>query len=244
MKDVPMNSFQAAGFPFVNEDLTRAWSNLKLPPLKIGELFEVHRKNASALTDANQVVFDGLTTLAQRQGELFKTTVNNCSKATYDVLAGASFTERATKQVDAAQHIYVSSVACLRELSDIAVKTNVRAVGILNARVGEALDEFQAMFARPVAPTTSAVATSVIAEPVAIIEEVPAADAVAAEPVVAVVEEAPDVDANVAEPVAIVEEVSAVAAVEPEPTVSAAPTNAPKKTARAAKAARRPTSRR
>src|SRR5262245_15344468 len=105
MKDVPMNSFQAAGFPFVNADLTRAWSNLKPPPLKIGELLEVHRKNASALTDANKVVFDGLTTLAQRQGELLKRTINDYSKVTREVLTGASFEERATKQADAARHI-------------------------------------------------------------------------------------------------------------------------------------------
>jgi phasin family protein len=225
-----MNSFQAAGFPFVNADLTRAWSSLKLPPLKIGELFEVHRKNASALTDANQVVFDGLTTLAQRQGELFQTTVNDCSKATYDALAGASFAERATKQADAARHIYVSSVACLRELSDIAVKTNVTAVDILNARVSEALDEFRTLFAAPVAPTTvtTVAATAVIAESAAVVEEVPDVDAVAAEPV-AVVEEVSDADA--------------VAAVEPEQSVSATPTTAPQKATRPAKAARRPTSR-
>jgi phasin family protein len=229
MKDVPMNSFQAAGFPFVNADLTRAWSNLKLPSLKIGELLEVHRKNASALSNANQVVFDGLTTLAQRQGELLKATVNDCSKVTREALTGASFEERATKQADAARHICVSSVACLQELSDIAMKTNVTAVDILNARVSEALDEFRALFAASVAPTTvtTVAATSVIAEPVAVVEEVPDADAVAAEP--AVVEEVSDADA--------------VATVEPEHSVSDAPTTAPKKAARPAKAARYPTSR-
>jgi phasin family protein len=226
MKDVPMNSFQAVGFPFVNADL-RAWSNLKLP-LKIGELFEVHRKNASALTDANQVVFDGLTTLAQRQGELLKTTVNDCSKVTREVLTGASFEEKATKQADAARNICVSSVACLQELSDIAMKTNITAVDILNARVNEALDEFRALFAASVAPTTvtTVAATSVIGEPVAVVEEVTDADAVAS-PVV--VEEISDADA--------------VATVEPEHSISAAPTTAPKKAARPAKATRHPTSR-
>ena len=212
-----MNSFQASGFPFVNADLTRVWSNFKLPSLKIGELLELHRKNASALTNANQAVFDGLTTFAQRQGELLKATVNDCSKVTRDVLTGGSFEERATKQADAARHICVSSVACLQELSDIAMKTNVTAVDILNARVSEALDEFRSLFAASVAPTTvtTLAATSVIAEPVAVVEEIPDADAVAAEP--AVVEEVSDADA--------------------ERSVGAAPTTAPKKAARPAKAA-------
>jgi phasin family protein len=210
-----MNSLQAAGFPFANTDLTKAWVNFRLPSLDIGALLEAHRKNAAALTSANQVVFDGLKTLAQRQGDLFKTTVDDYSEVTSAVLAGASFEDRATKQADATRHIYVSTVDRFRELSDIAVKANVTAVDILSARVTEAFDEFRALFAAPVAPSsvTSVALTSVIAEPVAIAEEV-----------------APVGDA--------------VVPVEPKPTVSAAPTTAPKTAAPAAKAARRPTSRR
>jgi phasin family protein len=210
-----MNSLQAADSPFANTDLTKAWVNFKLPSLDIGALLEAHRKNAAALTSANQVVFDGLKTLTQRQGDLFKTTVDDYSKVTSAVLAGASFEDRATKQADATRHIYVSTVDRFRELSDIAVKANVTAVDILSARVTEAFDEFRALFAAPVAPSsvTSVALTSVIAEPVAIAEEV-----------------APVGDA--------------VVPVEPKPTVSAAPTTAPKTAAPAAKAARRPTSRR
>jgi len=210
-----MNSLQAAGFPCANTDLTKAWVDFKLPSLDIGALHEAHRKNAAALTNANQVVFDGLKTLAQRQGDLFKTTVDDYSKVTSAVLAGASFEDRATKQADATRHIYVSTVDRFRELSDIAVKANVTAVDILSARVTEAFDEFRALFAAPVAPSsvTSVALTSVIAEPVAIAEEV-----------------APVGDA--------------VVPVEPKPIVTAAPTTAPKTAAPAVKAARRPTSRR
>ena len=164
-----MNSFQAAGFSFANTDLTKAWAQFKMPSLNIGALLEAHRKNAAALINANQVVFDGLKTLAQRQGDLFKTTVEDCSRVTSDLLIGVSFEERASKQADATRHIYVSAGARFRELSDIAVKANVTAVDILNARVSEAFDEFRALFAAPVAPNTatSVVPISVVAEPVA-----------------------------------------------------------------------------
>ena len=164
-----MDSFQAAGFSFANTELTKAWAHFKMPSLNMGALLETHRKNAAALTNANQVVFDGLKTLAQRQGDLFKTTVEDCSRVPSDLLVGASFEERASKQADATRHIYVSAVARFRELSDIAVKANVTAVDILNARVSEAFDEFRALFAAPVAPNTatSVAPISVIAEPVA-----------------------------------------------------------------------------
>ena len=218
MKDVPMNSLRATSFPFASADLTKPWAGFKLPAFKLDTLLEAHRKNADALTNANHVVFDGLNRMAQCQGELFTTTVNDFSRVTRDVVAGASFGEKSTNQVDAVRHIYVSSVAGLRELSDIAVRTNVTAVDILNTRVSEAFDEFRALFAMPAAPAA-------ISAP-----EVPAAISapeVAAEPVT-VVEEAP---ANVA------------ASAKAKPAGSGDAKSAARKAAPAAKPTRRPTSR-
>jgi phasin family protein len=171
-----MNSLQAAGFPFANTDMTRAWSIFRFPSLNFNALVEGHRKNAAALTKASQVVFEGLQTLAQCERDLFKSMVDDYSKATSNVLAGASIEEKATRQADAARHIYDASVARCRELSDIAVKTNISAVDILNARVSEAFDEFRALVAPITA--TSVRPTSVITVPVAV-EVAPVGNAVA-----------------------------------------------------------------
>jgi phasin family protein len=177
-----MNSLQAVGLTFANTDLTKAWSIPKFATLNVEALLEGHRKNVVALTKANQVVFDGLTTLARRERDLFKSTVDDYTKVTSDVLTGTSVEERATKQVDVAGHIYASSVARFLELSDIAVKINVSAVDILNARVTEVFDEFRALFAGRGAPTTAtSVGPSITAEPIADVEEVaPIGDAIAA----------------------------------------------------------------
>ena len=167
-----MNSLQTVRLPFANTDLAKAWSIPKFPPFNIGALLEVNRKNAAALTKANQVVFDGLKTFAQRERDLFKSTVADCTKATRDVMAGTSVEERATKQADGARHIYASSVARFLELSDIAVKTNLSAMDILNARVTEAFDEFRALFAGRGTPTPTNVGPSITAVPAAVIEKV------------------------------------------------------------------------
>jgi phasin family protein len=184
LKEVSMNSLQAVGLTFANTDLTKAWSIPKFPTLNVEALLEVHRKNVVALTKASQVVCDGLTTLARRERDLFKSTVDDYTKVTSDVLTETSVEERATKQVDVAGHIYASSVARFLELSDIAVKTNVSAVDILNARVTEGFDEFMALFAGRGAPTTATSAgPSITAEPIAVVEEVgPIGTAVAAVP--------------------------------------------------------------
>jgi hypothetical protein len=162
-----MNSFQAVGWPLANTELTKVWSIPKFPMFNIEALLEVHRKNAAAWTQANRVVFDGLKTFAQRERDL----LDDYANVTSDLLTGASVEERATKQVDGAGRIYASSVAHFVELSDIAVKTNVSAVDILNARVTQMFDEFRALFAGRGTTTTSA-EPSITAEPVALVEEV------------------------------------------------------------------------
>jgi phasin family protein len=165
MKDVPMNSLQAAGFPFAYTDLTKAWVNFELPFLPTSALSEAHRKNAAALTNASQVVVECLQTLAQRQAQLFKSTIDDYSKVTRDVLAGTSFEERVTNQADISRHF----VGHLRELSDIAVKANVTAIDILNGRITEAFDELKSVFAEPLAPNSIA-PTEVIGEHIAMVE--------------------------------------------------------------------------
>jgi phasin family protein len=234
-----MNLLQAAGFPFANTDLTKAW----VDPRLASALLEAQHKNAAALINANQVVFDGLKTLARRERDLFESTVADYSKVTNDALALVSFEEKASQQADAARHIYESSVARLRELSDIAVKTNVTAIDILNARVTEVFDEFRALFAAAVEPTTttSAGPPSVIAEPLGVIVEekvAPVGNAVAS-----------------VEPTATAEPKTAARTAKSTPKTAAPTAKATPKTAaraakatskmpaRAAKTARRPTSR-
>ena len=135
-----MNLFQAAGFPFSNAGLSKTWVGLGAPSFKIGALFEMHRKTADAVVSANYVVLDGLHKMAQRQGELFAASVNDYTKVTRDVFARASLEEKASSQVGAVRDAYASSVASLRELSDIAVNTNVAVADILTTRVKEAFD--------------------------------------------------------------------------------------------------------
>jgi len=168
-----MNLFQAPGFPYSSAGLSKTWVGLGSPSFKMDMLFEIHRKNADAVVSANYVVLDGLNRLVQRQAELFAATVNDYTKVTHDVFARASLDEKSSSQVGAVRDVYASSVANLRELSDIAVNTNVTVAEILTTRVREAFDEFGVLLGKPVATANSVEATAVVAEPVGNVEEVP-----------------------------------------------------------------------
>jgi len=150
-----MNSLQVAGFPFAYTDLTKAWVNFDVPFLPFAGLREAHRKNAAAVTSASQVIIDCFQTLAQRQAQLFKSTIEDYTKVARGV----------ANQADSSRQV----VDHLRELSDIAVKANVTAMDILNGRITEAFDELKSMFAKPLA-LNSVAPTEVIGEPVAMVE--------------------------------------------------------------------------
>ncbi len=158
-----------------------AWVDFKVPSFNVEALLETHRKNAAALSAAHQIAFDSLKALAQRQSELIKATVDDYSRVANDVLTAVSLEERAAKQADAARHAYVATVSNVRELSDMALKANVAAADILNARVTEAFDEVKALFAAPLAaaPVALAAPVAVVVEPPAVVEPV----AVVVEPV-------------------------------------------------------------
>jgi hypothetical protein len=180
-----MNSRQTVGFPFAISELTKAWSIPKFPTLNVEALLDGHRKNVVAMTNANQVVLEGLKTFAQREGAMLKSTVDDYNTVTSDVLTGTSVQERATKQVAGAGYMYASSIAGFLELSDIAVKTNVSALDILSARVTEMFDEFRTLFtARGATATATSAGPSITAEPNAVVVDDVAviADAVAAVP--------------------------------------------------------------
>jgi hypothetical protein len=150
-----MNSLQVAGFPFAYTDLTKSWVNFGLPFLAFAGLREAHRKNAAALTSASQVMIDCLQTLAQRQAQLFKSTIDDYSKVARGV----------ANQADSSRQV----VDHLRELSDIAVKANITAMDILNGRIAETFNELKSVFVNPLA-LNSVAPTEVIEEPVAMVE--------------------------------------------------------------------------
>lgn len=250
-----MSSIQAtsSGFPFANPDLARSWMDVKLPSLTLATLIEAQHKNAAALGNANQVAFEGLKTLLQRQGFLLTTSVETCTRVTSDLLAAGSFEERATKQADATRDTYFSVVARMRELSDIVIEANMAAMGIVNARIIEAFTDLRVLFAPPVsAPAPSEAPAAALPAPVATALEAPAIareDVAAAEeailppePALPVVTAAPPI---AREPVAVevepvVSPTTAPEAVEPEPEVAAAPTPPPKTAAPAVKFAAPP----
>ena len=128
------------------EDFTRLFSEMKLPPVPDMEaLMTAHRRNMEALSAANRVALEGAQAVARRHMEIMQQTMAELTE-TIRSLAGADAPQdKAAKQADLLKHAYERAVANTKELSDLIQKSNGEAIGLLNRRFAEAMDEVKAL---------------------------------------------------------------------------------------------------
>ena len=144
-------------FPFADVDFTKAWGEFKMPTaadfkfpaaFNVEAIAEAQRKNIAVMTTANTAAFEAFRSLAERQAEMVKAMTEDFSKAASEIMAAASFEEKATKQADVAKKTYETAIANLRELSEMIAKSNTQALDAVNARVAEVIEEVKALVAK------------------------------------------------------------------------------------------------
>jgi len=128
--------------PFAEMDLTKVMSGFKVPGLNVEALVNTQRKNFEAMAAANQLAIEGFQAVARRQGDIVREAIEAMTKAGQE-MANASQTPdaRVAKQAELAKVGYEKTLSNLRELSEMMVKSNSEAFGVINKRVTEALDE-------------------------------------------------------------------------------------------------------
>ena len=144
-------------FPFADVDFTKAWGEFKMPTVadfkfpvafNVEAIAEAQRKNIAVMTSANTAAFEAFKSLAERQAEMVKAMTEDFSKAASEIMAAASFEEKAAKQADVAKKTYETAIANLRELSEMIAKSNTQALDAVNARVAEVIEEVKALVAK------------------------------------------------------------------------------------------------
>lgn len=131
-----------ANNPFANFDVTKMFSDLKMPGLDTTALAQAQQKNIEALTAANKRAYEGYQALAKRQAEIFQEAV---ADATATLKGGVG----TMPDPNTAKAAVEKTVANLRELAEMLSKTNSEAFELINQRMNENLEEFKKAFAKP-----------------------------------------------------------------------------------------------
>jgi phasin family protein len=127
-------------------DITRYFADLKLPAMPdLEALTAANRRNLEALTAANKVALEGAQAVGRRHMEIMQQSLTEMTEAMRALASPGAPQAKAARQAEIAKAAYEHAVANLKELSDLIQRSNAEAVGLLNKRFTEALDEVKAL---------------------------------------------------------------------------------------------------
>lgn len=128
------------------EDFTKLFAEMKLPPVPDMEaLMAAHRRNIEALSAANRVALEGAQALARRHMEIMQQMMTELTESMRALASAEAPQEKAAKQAELLKQAYEHAVTNSRELSDLIQKSSGEALGVLNRRFSEAMDEVRAL---------------------------------------------------------------------------------------------------
>ena len=120
---------------------------IAFPMIDAEKIMQSQRRNFEVLTQANQICYEGVQAVAQRQAEIVRKSFEDYSRVMQEMAKPGDMEDRIARQADVAKDAYQASVANLRELTELSVKSNSEAAELLNKRVAEAFEEFRGILA-------------------------------------------------------------------------------------------------
>ena len=125
-------------------DLTRMLEQFKLPGIDTKEIVEARRKDVEALVQANQAIYEGMQALANKQGELLKSAMEDIQSAMTGAASGVGVGDPG-KQGELARKAYEKVLADMKDLAEIARTSQTDALAKITQRGTEHLDEVKKM---------------------------------------------------------------------------------------------------
>ncbi len=123
-------------------EFSKMFSGMNMPAMPGMEPFlAAHRRNMEVLSAANKVALEGAQTVAKRHMEILQQTMQDLTHTMKELAAPESPAAKAAKQTELMKSSYEKAVANMKEVADLIQRSNGEALGMLNHRFTEAMDE-------------------------------------------------------------------------------------------------------
>ena len=132
MTDANVNPLLGDFGKMPNFDFTTLMKDFKLPGVDLATIMDREKKNIEALAEANRVAFEGWQALVHRQAEILQESITRAVGTMQGEDAG-------TKRMDLASHAFETALSNMRELSEMAAKSQKEAFDVIRKRVEENL---------------------------------------------------------------------------------------------------------
>lgn len=140
----------AAGKPELF-DIAKAFGDLRFPGFDVEAVVETQRKNLEALTQANQLAFEGAQALARRQAEIVQRAVEEVSELLREWAQPGAPEDRMAKNAEVAKQAFEKGIANFREFNELATKASSEVLNVFTRRLTESLDEMRSYGKRQIA---------------------------------------------------------------------------------------------
>ena len=131
------------------EDFSKLFADIKLPAVPdSAALLAAHRRNVEALSAANRIALEGAQAVAKRHMEIMQQTMTELTEQIRALSTAEAPAAKAARQADLLKQSYERAVANTKELTDLIQHANAEAVGTLNKRFAEAMDEVKQLAAK------------------------------------------------------------------------------------------------
>ena len=127
--------------PFM--DISKMMEQFKLPGVDMEKIMDAQRKDVEALMAANKHAYEGMQALAQRQAQILQETMTQWQNVAKEMVSSGNPTEAAAKQVEFGKQTFAKALENMRELADMATKSQAEAVKAITQRVHENLYEMK-----------------------------------------------------------------------------------------------------
>ena len=134
--------------PFAAFDLTKMFGDLRMPGFDPTALASAQQKNIDAVTAANKRAIEGYQALMKRQAEIFQQTMQEVADMMKQSVSSGTPEGNAVKQAELARQAVERTMAHMRELAEMASKTNSEAFETINKRMTQNLEELRNSFAQ------------------------------------------------------------------------------------------------
>jgi phasin family protein len=121
-------------------DIAKIMGQFKLPGIDMSAILEARRKDIEALTQANTIAFEGVQSLAQKQAEILRESMEEAQLAMHRMAAGTA-PANATKQGELVQQAFQKALANMQALAEMAGKSQVEAFDVISKRVQKNIQE-------------------------------------------------------------------------------------------------------
>jgi phasin family protein len=120
---------------------TKILEQFKVPGIDMRSLIEARRNDIAALIQANKVAYEGMQELVRKQTEILRVTMEEIQTTAKETVKGSETAALVGKPKEILEQAVQKALANMRELAELAIRTQTEAFTIISNRVTQDVED-------------------------------------------------------------------------------------------------------